>query len=252
MTSSERSSEPPHDLRLFESFDAWAEVLRNNGAGAAGAPARRATDLPPGPDAIPYRPTLRRPMALLKVVDDGGEEGEIVRVRRDAFVIGRSEGDVVIDHDISMSPRHAVIERLTEGGWQLADLGSANGTFVRVTTAKLRHGAVIQVGLTRLCFQLLDLTEAWLVEMLPDGLGRRHECVAPATTIGRAGAGCGIALDDPFVSPIHAEVRRSPRGWKIENTGMNGLWVRIEGPVKMVAASQFQCGEQRFVFQPLP
>ena len=69
------------------------------------------------------------------------------------------------------------------------------------------------------------------------------------TTIGRAG--CTVALDDPFVGPIHAEVWRTQGGWRIRNTGANGLWVRIDEPVELRAPAQFLCGEQRFVFEPL-
>jgi len=200
---------------------------------------------------LPYRPTLRRPMALIHVVDDGREGGELVRMRSDQLVIGRADGDIVIPHDISMSPLHAAVERLGETGWQLVDLGSAAGTFVRVTSARLASGAVVQIGRSRLRFEELGPTSAWLVEQQPDDAGRRHECRGPATTVGRAGGGCDVGLGDPFVSPVHATVRRTPRGWRIANSGWNGLWLRIDAPVRLTAVSQFLCGEQRFVFEPL-
>jgi pSer/pThr/pTyr-binding forkhead associated (FHA) protein len=239
---------PDRQRGFFESFDGLADLLRQPGGPGsrvpAGAPAA-------GTDAAAYRPVLRLPMALLHVVDDGREDGEVVRIRGDRLVIGRSEGDVVVGHDISMSPRHAAVERLASGGWQLADLGSSAGTFVRVTTARLRHGSTILIGRTRLAFEEADLTEAWFIETAPGGGGRRHECHAPAASIGRSGTDCTIRLDDPCVSPVHARVKRSPRGWRIDNHGANGLWVRIDGPVEMRAVAQFLCGEQRFVFEPL-
>jgi pSer/pThr/pTyr-binding forkhead associated (FHA) protein len=204
-----------------------------------------------GPDAVVFRPVVRGPMALLHIVDDGREDGETIRVRGDRLVIGRSEGDVRIPHDISMSSAHAAIERLPEGGWLLADLGSATGTFVRVTTARLKHGSIILVGATRLRFDVIDMTEAWLVELPLHGLGRRYECHGPSSSVGRAADGCQIVIDDPFVSPVHARVHRTQRGWRIENVGMNGLWVRLDAPVALSAPAQFQCGEQRFVFVPL-
>jgi pSer/pThr/pTyr-binding forkhead associated (FHA) protein len=188
-------------------------------------------------------------MALLHVVDDGREDGEIVRLRGDEAVIGRAEGDVVLAHDLLMSPRHARIARLPQGGWRLEDLGSGTGTFVRVDRARLRHERTIQVGATRLRFHEVDVTEAWLIEVAATGTGRRHECLAPLTTIGRAG--CTIPIDDPFVDDVHAEIRHGPSGWRIRNTGANGLWVRIEEPVDLHATAQFLCGEQRFVFEPL-
>ena len=46
-------------------------------------------------------------MALLVVIDDGANEGEVVRIRKDEFKIGRSEGDLVIPHEKLMSSSHA-------------------------------------------------------------------------------------------------------------------------------------------------
>jgi hypothetical protein len=129
-------------------------------------------------------------MALVHVIDDGREAGEIVRMRSDRLVIGRAAGDIVVPHDICMSPTHAAIERLEEGGWLLRDLGSAVGTFVRVTSARLVTGTVIQVGRTQLRFEETGPTSGWLVERAadpgvtlwlnwlpgetPDSLDRRH------------------------------------------------------------------------------
>lgn len=252
----------PDTAGYFESFDSFAHLVRPGDASAAAARERGGASAVPeahGPRAAPveeplhagllYRPTIRRPLALLHVIDDGRDDGEIVRLREGRFVIGRVEGHVVIPHDVLMSPSHAQLERLPEGGWRLSDLGSGTGTFVRVDRARLRHGRTIQVGSTRLCFHEVDLTEAWLVEVTPGRTGGRHECHAPTTTIGRSG--CTIALDDPFVDGTHAEVRRTHGGWRIRNVGANGLWVRIDEPVELGGAAQFMCGEQRFVFEPL-
>ncbi len=253
---------PPPPAGRTASFDELAELIRHPPPAAGGGPPESAAISPlpaqtPGPPAadapagaLPFRPTLRRPMALVHVVDDGREGGEVVRLRGDRLVIGRSEADITIPHDISMSPLHAGIERLGDGGWQLLDLGSAGGTFVRVTSARLATGSVLQIGKTRLRFEELGPTSAWLVEQQP-GAERRHECRGPVATVGRAEGGCHVGLPDPFVSPLHATLHRTPRGWRIVNAGWNGLWARIEAPVRLTAVSQFLCGEQRFVFEPL-
>src|SRR6266436_4682424 len=61
-------------------------------------PAATAAKQPPSrrPPANPYRPTVRPPIALLTVFDDGTTEGQMIRVRGDRFIIGRSEGDLLI------------------------------------------------------------------------------------------------------------------------------------------------------------
>ncbi|MFM8377797.1 MAG: FHA domain-containing protein [Planctomycetia bacterium] len=237
---------------LLESFDSWAQLLRHGESQRRqpGAGAERPRT-PSVPEALPYRPLLRRPLALLHVVDDGHEDGETIRLRADRLEIGRTEGDVTIPHDISMSTRHAVLECGPGGTWLLSDAGSAGGTYVRVMAARLHDGSCLQLGASKLRFDAAAGTEPALVELAPAGDGPRHACSGPLTTIGRAGGGCDVEIGDPFISPRHAEVHAAAGAWRIENRGLNGLWVRISGPVKLTHPAQFMCGEQRFVFVPL-
>jgi len=242
-------ADPP--TTLLESFDSWAQLLRN-GEPPVAVPLASAT---PGtaagaPEAEPYRPILRRHLALLHVIDDGREDGETIRLRSDSLLIGRTDGEVTIPHDITMSTRHALLEYGGEH-WQLSDVGSAGGTFVRVLSARLHDGSCVQLGATRFRFDAVDGEDPCLVEMLADGDGTRHSCRGPLATIGRAGMGCHIGVADPFISPLHAEMRTAAGAWRIENRGLNGLWVRITSPIKLAHPAQFQCGEQRFVFVPL-
>lgn len=243
---------PEPATTLLESFDSWARLLRHGESQRRQAsPAAGRPHAAEPPEALPYRPLLRRPLALLHVVDDGHEDGETIRLRADRVVIGRTEGDVKIPHDISMSTRHAVLDRGPGASWLLGDAGSAGGTFVRVTSARLHDGSCLQLGSSRLRFDAVRGADPALVELGPDGDGKRHACSGPLTTIGRAGGACDIQIGDPFTSPLHAEVHATDGGWRIENRGLNGLWVRISGPVKLSQPAQFQCGEQRFVFVPL-
>jgi FHA domain-containing protein/zinc ribbon protein len=64
------------------------------------------------------------------------------------------ESDVSLD-DITVSRRHAEIERLEDGSYEIRDAGSLNGTYVngeRVEKAQLRNGDEVQIGKFRMVF----------------------------------------------------------------------------------------------------
>lgn len=259
------------DGPLFDSFDGWARLLRGTAASEAVDPAAPPADgepaaAPPAPvaaaeppaEAPAWSPRRRPPMALLHVVDDGRDDGETLRLRGDSLAIGRTTGAITIPHDAFLDEAHARLDRLPAGGWLLTDLGSRDGTWVRVTTARLRPGTSIRVGSTVLTLRGEEAGGGFLVAG-PGGT-RPLPCPVAPFFVGRAGAWGGgtepegvtiIGLDDPHVSPIHAEVIVRRGGLRIVNHGLNGLWARITAPVRLLATAQFQCGEQRFVLEPL-
>ena len=71
--------------------------------------------------------------------------------------LGRASECEVQLVDTELSRRHAQVRRRGDGGWELEDLGSRNGTrvdgaLVRAATVALRAGAVIDLGGHRLLF----------------------------------------------------------------------------------------------------
>lgn len=57
-----------------------------------------------------YSPQRRLPNAKLIVVDDhSANEGEVIRIRKREFSIGRTHGDLAIESDLEMSGNHAVL-----------------------------------------------------------------------------------------------------------------------------------------------
>ena len=94
-----------------------------------------------------------------KVADDAPglvlEGGRRVAVGAE-LVIGRRKADLALD-DSQVSRRHAVV-RPIEGGMEIEDLGSANGTTVNgeaiKTAQRLRNGDVVQIGRVRLTAQV--------------------------------------------------------------------------------------------------
>jgi hypothetical protein len=86
------------------------------------------------------------PKAAIQMITEGGQGGESYPIDAGEVLIGRLEGDVTFPHDGYMSVRHArVIEH--HGRYYLADLGSRNGTFVRIKAEiELQPGDTFLVG----------------------------------------------------------------------------------------------------------
>jgi len=238
----------------------------------------------PEQDTTSYRPTLRPSMALLYVLDDGEDSGEIVRIRANSFVIGRLEGNLTIPHDVGISGRHAEVSRRFENGehrWYLKDLQSTNGTFVRASTVILNHEQEMLIGSGRFRFEVpaaqsesapaieseVNATRKWeslsgspsvaglqpaLVDISPGRPGRRFPLREQEHWVGRDPSQCAIVINDPMADKKHARIYRDEKNrWIIANArSRNGLWARIQ-EVGLGRGGFFQCGEQRFFLKVL-
>lgn len=82
---------------------------------------------------------------LIQIIPSGGYR-DVRHLANDEIVLGREEGEIVFRDDAFMSRRHAAIN------WDgkramLTDLGSSNGTFVRIHgTTNLKHGDHVRMG----------------------------------------------------------------------------------------------------------
>lgn len=77
----------------------------------------------------------------------GNETGIIFRARNDLVTLGREGNDVNFPDDPFISGRHAEIHLGADGQFLLTDLGSKNGTFVRLADeAPLVHGDYVFIG----------------------------------------------------------------------------------------------------------
>ena len=82
---------------------------------------------------------------LIQLIPSGGYR-DVRHLVGEEVVLGREEGELVFRDDAFMSRRHAAV---TWDGRraQVVDLGSSNGTFVRVTRpTPLRHGDHVRLG----------------------------------------------------------------------------------------------------------
>jgi len=109
-----------------------------------------APDFGPQPDsegtyfyASPKRASKMRLIQRLR----GGDIGIIYRARGDSLTLGREGNDVNFPDDPYISGKHAEAAIAPDGRFTLTDLGSKNGTFVRVADeAPLGHGDYVFVG----------------------------------------------------------------------------------------------------------
>lgn len=107
-------------------------------------------DLGPQPDAegtyfyaSPKRPSKMKLIQRLR----GGEIGMIYRARGDSITIGREGNDVNFLDDPFISGKHAQVVISPEGEMTISDLGSKNGTFVRITDEmRLANGDYVFLG----------------------------------------------------------------------------------------------------------
>ena len=109
-----------------------------------------APDLGPQPDAegtyfyaSPKRPSKMKLIQRLR----GGDVGMIYRARGESITIGREGNDVNFLDDPFISGRHAQVSISAEGQLVVTDLGSKNGTFVRIADeTALGHGDYVFLG----------------------------------------------------------------------------------------------------------
>lgn len=92
--------------------------------------------------ASPRRASRVRLVQLLR----GGDIGLIYRAAGDVVTLGREGNDINFPEDPFISGRHAQVS-FTDAGLMLTDLGSKNGTFLRVNgEAALNHGDYVFMG----------------------------------------------------------------------------------------------------------
>ncbi|CAN5592425.1 MAG: FHA domain-containing protein [Acidimicrobiia bacterium] len=94
------------------------------------------------------------PDTAVLIVRAGAQAGARFTLSDDITQIGRHpDSDISLD-DITVSRRHAEIERSPEG-YMVSDSGSLNGTYLnqeRVDSGLIHHGDELQIGKFRLVF----------------------------------------------------------------------------------------------------
>jgi pSer/pThr/pTyr-binding forkhead associated (FHA) protein len=110
------------------------------------SPAKGFDDLPDA-EGTYYSASMMRP-ATIEIVQQlrGGASGWVFRPDTETVTIGREGNDINFPDDPFISGRHAQLQQ-TGGVLTVTDLGSRNGTFVRVTGEhQLKHGDYVFLG----------------------------------------------------------------------------------------------------------
>jgi pSer/pThr/pTyr-binding forkhead associated (FHA) protein len=88
----------------------------------------------------------REAWGRLRQLTIAGTARDVWHLTRPELVLGREEGDVTFPDDEFMSRRHAAVKRVGTKA-RLEDLGSSNGTFVRVRSDReLKAGDLLRIG----------------------------------------------------------------------------------------------------------
>lgn len=198
------------------------------------------------------------------IIRRGPQAGKIIELTQDIIYIGRgAKNDLIID-DNDVSREHCQLVRV-DGGYELRDLNSTNGTFVngqRVTSARTLHGGqLIELGdMITLEYQR-DLVEsapnngedaalparvtpitpgdtfALVVEIGPNPR-RIYTLSEDNYTLGRDLSN-DIVIQDPEVSRWHLQLFRNPDGYSVKDMGstngsvLNGVRLTGSKPLKV-------------------
>jgi pSer/pThr/pTyr-binding forkhead associated (FHA) protein len=248
------------------------------------APAQPAPSVPPNasPAAPIQRPELRTDnygaepgvtSARLVTILKDGSEGPVYRITAASTDVGRSEGNILLQEDPYLSPRHARIS-YRSGRFYLRDLGSVNGIFYRLREPMVLHsGDVVLAGQQVLKLEVLADAEvslgpvmhygvmvfgtpdvprfARLVQLTTEGIPRDvYHLHRDETVIGRE-QGDIVFTDDAFLSRRHAalKIERAQKRISIRDLGSsNGTLVQFRGEREILDGDLFRIGHHLFRF----
>ena len=182
------------------------------------------------------------------VVISDADRARQIPIPFDGLVLGRNAGlGPPFSTDQYISRNHVSVRRRGDGV-EIADLGSANGTYVNGTRvqaqARMQDSDVLRIGQIELRLAAPDrASEAgpYLAIVAPDGFrGLRFPLSGDYLVVGRDPAS-GICLDDPCVSWTHAALRQRRDAVYVQDLGStSGTFVNGQAVTALWRASR--CG----------
>jgi pSer/pThr/pTyr-binding forkhead associated (FHA) protein len=198
----------------------------------------------------------------LTVIRTDGQPGAVHPLEDAEAICGRTEGTIRVPDDPAVSPRHARFT-LRDGVLSVEDLGSLNGTFLRIRApCRLGVGTELRLGrqLLRLEPRARPPTPApgarpfgaedpgsrfRLSQLLEEGgLGEIFPLAEGENAVGRE-AGRVTFPADRYVSARHARLLVKGEVVTLEDVGSsNGTFVRVLGRARLAAGDQLLVGAQ--------
>jgi pSer/pThr/pTyr-binding forkhead associated (FHA) protein len=97
---------------------------------------------------------VKPPWGRIRQLTAAGTSRDLYHLTRSETTLGREHGDIVFSDDEFLSRRHAQLH-FRGGRTTLVDLGSSNGTYVRLRGPyPLSHGEMVRLGDELLRFEL--------------------------------------------------------------------------------------------------
>jgi len=239
------------------------------GATPAAPAAPSAAPRPASSPAVPAaRTAMHVPAAApraprLTTVRHDGLPGAVFPLEQEETTCGRLEGAVRLADDPTVSPRHARFTR--QGGTlQVQDLGSVNGTYLRLKGShRLSVGEEIRLGRQLLRLEPLPRPDrpdergvkSWgapdagctlrLAQLLEGGgLGEIFPLRPGENAVGRE-AGDVTFPGDRYVSARHAKLEVAADGVTLTDLGSsNGTFVKVHGSADLSPGDQLLVGTQ--------
>lgn len=214
--------------------------------------------------AEPFQASRVAGRARLVLLRGAGGDGSTYYLGATDHVAGREHGAILFPDDPTVSPSHANFH-YRDGRLYVEDLGSANGTFVR-----LRDSVPLDDGDRFVCgeqmFEFRRVPEGinhWVDDTCmagsPEPEGAEYQLVqvlagnrpglirtygSTSTTIGREG--CTLSFgSDRFMSHEHSRVTKAGNAWTLEDAGSkNGTYYRVRGSVGLQDGDTLFLGKQ--------
>ncbi len=261
-----RAAPPPARPEEEEPISQDIDLDDRSGATIAAprAPAPQAPP-PPPPPPPPAGAALRLEHWAPKV------KTEVLTLDRPETVVGRDRGDLRYADDAYLSKKHLRYYRDEQGRPCAEDLGTLNGTFLRIRAPlKLEHRDVVALGRHVFRFELMKFEEkddrtvegdpltrvqgvqgsaprARLVKRQEEGFaGMPFFFGSHRYVLGR-NEGTHIFQKDDRMSRRHASLEYREGDYWLEDLGsQNGTFLRLRGPHVLLLGDVLRAGDQYF------